>query len=110
MLIFFGRILQQFNLYSDQIILMGQIQKTCVKREFFSINNFNEKFGTDIPEDSQYETLGGFLSKITGHIPEVNEEIRHDNIRFTVMKKSPRRIRQIRVAKVPQGHPGRETA
>ena len=64
-----------------------------------SISNFNEKFSVDIPEDSEYETVGGFLSKLTGHIPEVNEEIRYGALRFTVMKKSPRRIRQIRVAK-----------
>jgi len=72
-----------------------------------AIGTFSEKFGVDIPEDGQYETLGGFLSKITGHIPEINEEIRYESLRFTVVKKSPRRIRLIRVARVPQASPGR---
>jgi len=67
-----------------------------------SINDFNEKFDAVIPEDPEYETLNGFLYKLTGKIPEVNEEIRHNNLCFTVMKKSQRRLRQIRVRKTTQ--------
>lgn len=65
------------------------------------IKDFNEKFGTELPEDSEYETLSGFLHKVTGHIPEQNEEIRHLNLTFTVVKKSQRRIRQVKVKKRP---------
>ncbi|MBI3363706.1 MAG: HlyC/CorC family transporter [Ignavibacteriae bacterium] len=75
-----------------------------------TIDNFNEKFGVELPEDEQYETLGGFLSKLTGHIPDINEEIRYDTLRFTVVKKSPRRIRQIRVHRIPQNAPSGGTA
>lgn len=65
------------------------------------IKDFNEKFGTELPEDTEYETLSGFLHKITGHIPEQNEEIRHQNLIFTIVKKSQRRIRQVKVRKLP---------
>lgn len=65
-----------------------------------SISDFNQKFSTDIPEDGEYETLSGFLHKITGHIPEPNEEIRYQNLQFTIMKKSQRRIRQVKVRKL----------
>jgi CBS domain containing-hemolysin-like protein len=67
------------------------------------INDFNEKIGsklgTGIPEDPDYDTVNGFLYKITGHIPEINEEIKFDNLRFTVMKKAQRRVRQVKVTK-----------
>jgi len=63
------------------------------------IKEFNEKFGTDLPEDTEYETLSGFLHKVTGHIPEQNEEICYQNLSFTVVKKSQRRIRQVKVKK-----------
>lgn len=66
-----------------------------------SIKDFNEKFGTELPEDTEYETLSGFLHKVTGRIPEQNEEIRHQNLTFTVVKKSQRRIRQVKVRKLP---------
>jgi CBS domain containing-hemolysin-like protein len=65
-----------------------------------NINDFNEKFEGEIPEDPEYETLNGFLSKITGHIPEMNEDIRYNNLQFTVIKKSQRRIRQVKVKKI----------
>ncbi len=67
-----------------------------------SIGTFNEKFGAEIPEDPEYETLNGFLYKISGNIPELHDEIAYGNLLFTVMKKSQRRIRQIRVRKMNQ--------
>lgn len=62
-----------------------------------SVREFNAKFGTQIPEDEDYETLSGFLSKLTGRIPEQNESIQYKNIVFNVVKKSKRRIRQVGV-------------
>jgi CBS domain containing-hemolysin-like protein len=67
------------------------------------IKDFNEKFIVEIPDDAEYETIGGFLAKFTGHIPEQNEEIRFENLHFTIVKKSQRRLRQVRVFKnIPQ--------
>ena len=66
-----------------------------------SIHNFNDKFGVEIPEDPENETLNGFLYKISGSIPEINEEISYGDLHFTVMKKSQRRIRQVKVRKAP---------
>lgn len=62
-----------------------------------SIHDFNEKFESSIPDDADYETLSGFLHKITGRIPELFEEIPFENITFAVVKKNERRIRQVRV-------------
>jgi len=64
------------------------------------IKGFNERFKVDIPQADEYETLSGFLNKLTGRIPDLNEEIRHDNLLFTVVKKSQRRIRMVRVRRV----------
>jgi CBS domain containing-hemolysin-like protein len=63
------------------------------------IKDFNEKFVVEIPDDPEYETIGGFLAKLTGHIPEQNEEIRYGNLHFTIVKKSQRRLRQVKVSK-----------
>lgn len=67
-----------------------------------TINNFNEKFGAVIPDDPEYETLNGFLCKITGRIPEIQEEIKYNNLHFTVLKKGLRRIRQVKVKKISE--------
>jgi CBS domain containing-hemolysin-like protein len=63
-----------------------------------SIHDFNEKFQSSIPDDADYETLSGFLHKLTGRIPELNEEIAFENLSFGVVKKNERRIRQVKVS------------
>jgi putative hemolysin len=63
------------------------------------ITQFNARFGCDIPEDFDYETVGGFLYKLTGRIPDLNETIQHKDLTFTVVTKSERRMRQIKVRK-----------
>ncbi|MBS4029007.1 MAG: HlyC/CorC family transporter [Ignavibacteriales bacterium] len=65
-----------------------------------SISNFNERFGSAIPEDAEYDTLSGFIQKLSGKIPELKEEIRYDGWTFSVVKKSQRRIRQVQAKKV----------
>jgi putative hemolysin len=62
-----------------------------------NIADFNEKFTVEIPESNDYDTISGFLHKITGHIPELNEEINYQDIHFTIVKKSQRRLRQVKV-------------
>ncbi|MBP1656056.1 MAG: hypothetical protein H6Q31_657 [Bacteroidetes bacterium] len=67
-----------------------------------SIKDFNERFQCEIPEDAGYETVSGFLNKVTGRIPEMNEEIAYQKMAFTIVRKSQRRIRQVRVRIRPQ--------
>jgi putative hemolysin len=64
-----------------------------------NINDFNEKFNANIPEDDEYETISGFLHKLTGKIPELNEEIHYMDLTFVIVKKSQRRIRQVKVVR-----------
>lgn len=65
-----------------------------------SIEDFNKKFSSNIPEDPDYQTLNGFLQKVTGHIPEVYERIDFKGLSFVITKKSGNRIMQVRVQKI----------
>lgn len=65
-----------------------------------SIENFNTRFKTNLPEDPDYQTLNGFLQKVTGHIPEVYERIDFKGMSFVITKKSGNRIMQVRVQKI----------
>ena len=62
-----------------------------------SIHDFNERFKTTVPEDNQYDTISGFLHKLTERIPELHEEIKYENVLFIVIKKNERRIRQVKI-------------
>lgn len=66
------------------------------------IKDFNEKFGTELPEEEEYDTLAGFLFKVSGRIPEIQEIIQFGKLQFTVTKKGLRRIRQVKVRKIPE--------
>lgn len=68
-----------------------------------SIHDFNEQFHANIAETPDYHTLAGFLQKFTGKLPELNEEIRHSDFVFTIVHKTARRIRQVKVS--PNGGP-----
>lgn len=71
------------------------------------IGEFNERFGFDVPEDSDYETVGGFLYKLTGRILDINETTHYKGYTFTLITKSERRMRQIKVRKAAESTPGK---
>lgn len=65
-----------------------------------NIKDFNTKFNADIPEDPDYQTLVGFLQKVTGHIPDIYERIDYKGMSFIVTKKTGNQILQVRVQKI----------
>lgn len=67
-----------------------------------NIAAFNEQFGVSIPGAADYETLAGFLQKVSGKLPDVNEEITYGDLVFVIASKTARRIRQVRVTRVPR--------
>jgi putative hemolysin len=67
-----------------------------------NISDFNLAFSAQVPEDVDYETINGFLHKVTGRLPSVNEEIQFGNLSFTILRKSARRIEKIRVQRYQQ--------
>jgi CBS domain containing-hemolysin-like protein len=62
-----------------------------------SIKDFNDRFQAGIPLADEYETIGGLVQKVSGRIPEVGEEVATSGFSFTVIKKSQRRIRIVKV-------------
>ncbi len=70
-----------------------------------SVSDFNGQFAAQLPEAPEYETLAGFIQKVSGRLPEIGETISYDEFQFSIMSKSARRIRQVRVSraeKVPE--------
>lgn len=64
------------------------------------IDEANELLGVDlIPEDGDYETLGGFIYDQTGHIPSENEWIEYEGYKFVVVEVEGQRLKKIRIEK-----------
>jgi CBS domain containing-hemolysin-like protein len=65
-----------------------------------SIADFNVQFREKLPEAPDYETLAGYLQKITGKLPDSGEEIKTENFVFKILTKTARRIRQVMVSPI----------
>jgi putative hemolysin len=64
-----------------------------------SVSDFNGQFAAQLPEAPEYETLAGFIQKVSGRLPEIGETIPFKEFQFSILSKSARRIRQVRVAR-----------
>lgn len=74
-----------------------------------SISDFNEQFRGLVPEANDYGTLAGFLQKSIGRLPDLNEVIREHGFAFTILSKTARRLRQVKVTPLPgKPQPGNE--
>lgn len=95
-----GEILDEYDEATKSVVESSD--GSAIVDATMSISDFNQQFGTDIPETSDYETLAGFLQKATGRLPELHEEIRHNNLILTVAGKRARRIKHVKVVRVEQ--------
>jgi putative hemolysin len=75
-----------------------------------AVGDFNMRFGSEVPEAAEYETISGFLHKRAGRIPDLNEEFHFGLLSFTIVKKSQRRIRVVRVRKLEPPESSSDTA
>ena len=66
-----------------------------------NIDEFNELMDMKL-DDTDYETLGGFLYAQLDKIPNVGDTIEFNNVTFTVLSTRGRRITQVRVERKPQ--------
>jgi len=71
----------------------------------FPIDEFNERFGTEIPEED-FHTVAGFVFGQLGRAPEPGDDVPYDGLRFDVLEVEGNRIEQIAVTFVerPQRH------
>ncbi len=61
------------------------------------VDDLNEALHIDIPEDEDFDTVGGFVFSTLGHIPEPGETFDHENLRITVLDAEKTRVNRVRV-------------
>jgi len=61
------------------------------------IGDVNDALDIDLPEDEDYDTIGGFVFASLGHIPEVGESFNLQNLRFTVTAAQRTKVNQVRL-------------
>ncbi len=61
------------------------------------IDEINERLGLGLPEDADYDTIGGFVFNELGHVPTAGEDLIWHNVRITVLDATRRRIERVRI-------------
>ena len=65
------------------------------------IDDVNEELDIQLPEEEDYDTIGGFVFSHLGYIPKVGESFEHENVTISVTAAGPRVIKKLRIKKKP---------
>jgi CBS domain containing-hemolysin-like protein len=61
------------------------------------IEDLNRLLGMDLPEDEEYETLAGFVTKTLDRIPSAGATFEANGARFTILESEPSRVVRVRI-------------
>jgi CBS domain containing-hemolysin-like protein len=61
------------------------------------IDELNEQLGLHLPEDEDYDTIGGFVLSRLGRVPEANESFEAHEARFTAIAVTPTHVQRVRI-------------
>ncbi len=67
------------------------------------ISEVNEDLGLALPEEEDYETLGGFVLAEFGHFPKEGERFVHNDVEFSVLEANDRRVLRVGVRRLAAG-------
>ncbi len=63
------------------------------------VDDANDKFQLALPEDEDYDTIGGFVFSHLGYIPKTGTTFDYKNLKFTIISAESRKIKRIRIQK-----------
>ncbi len=72
----------------------------------YHIDDLNEELRLDLPEDEDYDTVGGFLLAQFGRVPGEGEQMETHGARFTLLNTQETHIERVRVELLAPGIPG----
>lgn len=64
-----------------------------------NIGDVNSELEIHLPEEEDYDTLGGFVFSHLGYIPKAGESFEYQDLKLTIVQAEPRRVRRVRIQK-----------
>ena len=64
-----------------------------------NIEELEEHFDIEIPRE-KFDTVGGYLIHLLGHVPREGEEVRDDHLLLSVVESDERKVRKVRVQRL----------
>jgi putative hemolysin len=63
------------------------------------VDDLNDRFELNLPEEEDYDTIGGFVFSQLGYIPTAGQSFDYEGLKFTIVSAEARRIKRIRIQK-----------
>ncbi len=64
-------------------------------------DDLDDDYNISLPESEDYETVGGFIFSSLGRIPAAGETFQHENLMFTILEATERKIGQVKLEVLP---------
>ena len=92
-----GEIDDEYDFEDDeQSMIRKSSEEGYIIKAVLRIDEFNEYFKTTLTHE-RADTMGGLISQELGRVPEVNDELKVDGVRFVVINADSRRVHLVRV-------------
>ncbi len=63
------------------------------------VDDLNDQYELGLPEDEDYDTVGGFVFSRLGYVPKTGEHFDYQKLKFTIASAEPRRVQRVRIQK-----------
>ncbi len=63
------------------------------------VDDLNKKFGIELPENEDYDTVGGFVFSHLGQIPQNRQSFNYGNLKIIITSAEARKINRLRIVK-----------
>lgn len=90
-----GQISDEYDTEDDEDILQIGSRRYIIDAAT-NIDEINQKFGTEL-ECQEFDSLGGYIIENIDRFPKLNEVLKIDDLKFTIVKKTKNRIEKILV-------------
>ncbi len=67
------------------------------------VDDLNDKLGVSLPEDEDYDTLGGFVISTLGNIPSAGDHFEFENLKLTVTAAERTKVSRVKIERIVQG-------
>ena len=91
-----GEIADEYDDEEQQLVRLGNNGELEVDARAH-IDDLNEQFSYNLPEDGDYDTLGGFVLARFGRIPEEGESCTWQQLRISVLSADKRRLEKLKI-------------
>lgn len=93
-----GDIRDEYEKVSEEPPLIRRIDdRTWDVHARVYVDDFNDELAAQLPDEEDYDTVGGFVFATLGRIPAAGESFDYHNLRFTVTDAEKTRVNTVRV-------------